>query len=180
MTDQLSDALAPVLSEIGLQLYDLELHGATLTLTIDRQGGVDLEALAAATHAVSRALDEQDPIAGRYTLEVSSPGLERRLRTPAHFQRAVGETVTVRTLAGTGPARRLTGRLAAADHETLLLEGDDVPEGSARLRYADIERARTVFEWGNQKAPSPSRAPAGSRRPKGHRQDATTERVTTQ
>ena len=60
---------------------------------------------------MSAALDEIDPIPGRYTLSVSSPGLERRLRTPAHFARAVGETVTVRVNAGTADVRRLTGTL---------------------------------------------------------------------
>ena len=67
---------------------------------------------ATATKDVSAALDEIDPIPGRYTLSVSSPGLERRLRTPAHFARAVGEKVTVRVNAGTADVRRLTGTLS--------------------------------------------------------------------
>ena len=65
------------------------------------RGGVDLDAIATATRAVSVVLDAHDPFPGkRYTLEVSSPGVERKLRTPKHFERAVGEKVSVRTSAG--------------------------------------------------------------------------------
>jgi ribosome maturation factor RimP len=103
---------------------------------------------------VSAALDEIDPIPGRYTLSVSSPGLERRLRTPAHFVRAVGDTVTVRVHAGSADVRRLTGTLSAANDSDFTLSGPDVPDGEVRIAYDDVERARTVFEWG----PAPKRA----------------------
>ena len=82
-----------------------------LTVFVDREGGVGLDELGDATREVSSALDVIDPLPGRYTLSVSSPGLERRLRTPAHFARAVGEKVTVRVDAGTADVRRLTGTL---------------------------------------------------------------------
>ena len=94
------------------------------------------------------ALDELDPFPGRYTLEVSSPGLERRLRTPGHFERAIGEMVTVRTLPDTVEVRRVRGVVTAADAAGLTLEGPEVPGGSMRIAYDQIERARTVFEWG--------------------------------
>ena len=74
-----------------------------------------MDELGEATKDVSAALDRIDPMPGRYTLTVSSPGLERRLRTPAQFGRAVGETVTLRVDAGTADVRRLTGSLVAAD-----------------------------------------------------------------
>ncbi len=105
-------------------------------MTVDRPGGVDLDALAEANRAVSRALDELDPFPGRYTLEVSSPGLERRLRTPAHFARAVGETVTVRTLPGTAAVRRVRGVLAAADDDGVR------PRGTRGARRVDADRLR--------------------------------------
>ena len=85
---------------------------------------------------------------GRYTLSVSSPGLERRLRTPAHFARAVGELVTVRMDAGTSDVRRVSGTLTAADDTGCTLAGPEVPGGELRIAYDQIERARTVFEWG--------------------------------
>ena len=101
----------------GLDLVDVELHGAQLTVFVDREGGIDLDELGEATRDVSAALDDIDPIPGRYTLSVSSPGLERRLRTPAHFARAVGETVTVRIDAGTADVRRVTGTLAGGGRD---------------------------------------------------------------
>src|ERR1700721_3616820 len=100
-TNDLADALSTLLEARGLDLVDVELHGSELTVFVDRQGGVDLDTLGEATRAVSAALDEIDPLPGRYTLAVSSPGLERRLRTPAPFMRAVGEAVTVRINGGT-------------------------------------------------------------------------------
>ena len=81
-TDDLVDALSPLLGARGLDLVDVELHGSELTIFVDREGGVDLDTLGEATRAVSDTLDEIDPLPGRYTLAVSSPGLERRLRTP--------------------------------------------------------------------------------------------------
>ena len=117
-------------------------------------GGVDLDELGDATRDVSAVLDEMDPMPGRYTLSVSSPGLERRLRTQAHFARAVGETVTVRLDAGTPDVRRVTGTLEAAGENGFTLAGPEVPEGSMEIAYGRVERARTVFEWG----PQPKRA----------------------
>ena len=84
-TDTLTTALSPLLQARGLDLIDVELQGAQLTVFVDRDGGIGLDELGDATRDVSAALDEIDPIPGRYTLSVSSPGLERRLRTPAHF-----------------------------------------------------------------------------------------------
>ena len=72
-TNDLADALSPLLEARGLDLIDVELHGSELTVFVDRQGGVDLDTLGEATRAVSAALDEIDPLPGRYTLAVSSP-----------------------------------------------------------------------------------------------------------
>ncbi len=150
--------LSPVVAELGLELVDVELVAATVRVTVDREGGIDLDALSAANRAVSGALDQLDPLPGRYTLEVSSPGVERRLRTPEQFARALGETVSVRLMPGAGEVRRLQGRLASVDGSGVVLEGPDVPGGSATVGFETIERARTVFAWGAGGAPSPSRA----------------------
>ena len=90
--ERVTALIAPEVTAAGLSLYDLEHAGGVLRVVVDRPGGVDIEAIAAITRAVSRLLDEHDPLPGHYTLEVSSPGLERRLRVPAHFAGAVGET----------------------------------------------------------------------------------------
>ena len=151
---ELAGALSPVVAARGLELVDVEVQGAQLTVFVDREGGVGLDELGEATKDVSAALDRIDPMPGRYTLTVSSPGLERRLRTPAQFERAVGETVTMRVDAGTADVRRLTGTLRAADGTGCTVAGPDVPGGEVRISYDQIERARTVFEWG----PAPRRA----------------------
>lgn len=153
-TTDLADALSPVLEARGLDLVDVELHGAQLTVFVDREGGIGLDELGEATRDVSAALDDIDPLPGRYTLSVSSPGLERRLRTPAHFARALGEKVTVRIDSGTTEVRRVTGTLESADETGCTLTGPEVPDGEMRIGYDQIERARTVFEWG----PEPRRA----------------------
>jgi ribosome maturation factor RimP len=181
MGDELIDILAPSVSALGLELVDLELRAGLLRVVVDRPGGVDLEAIASATRAVSEVLDGHDPFPGhRYTLEVSSPGVERPLKTPAHFARAVGETVTVRTVSGAPGDRRLRGRLAEADGEGIVLEGEGLPEGGRRLAYDEIERARTVFEWGATPRPSQGRRKGSA----SHRADPATrggdrERITT-
>jgi len=141
-------ALRPVVAAADLELVDVELRSGVLLVTVDRPGGVDLQALTDANRVVSPVLDELDPIPGTYTLEVSSPGVERTLRTPDHFAKAVGETVSVKTRPQVPGDRRLRGRLVASDGEGFELEMDDGGAGARRLSYTDIDRARTVFVWG--------------------------------
>jgi len=148
MTEELFTQLEPVIAAAHLELVDVELRSGVLLVTVDREGGVDLEALTDANRAVSSVLDELDPIPGRYTLEVSSPGVERTLRTPAHFAKAVGETVTVKTRPQVPGDRRRRGVLVAADDQGLTLGEDGGPIEGVRLAYSDIDKARTVFIWG--------------------------------
>ena len=153
----------PAVTAADLELYDVELAGGTLRVLVDRSGGVDLAVLGDVTRAVSEALDADDPLPGRYTLEVSSPGLERKLRTPAHFAAALGRKVRVRTVPGTEGERRLEGELTAADDDGVVLA---TPEGERRVAYGDVERAKTVFEWG----PTPPPGAGRQRRRKGGRE----------
>jgi ribosome maturation factor RimP len=161
VADRVRDVVLPLLTERDLDLYDIEVAGPVLKVVVDRPAGLDLDVLADATRAVSRALDDVDPIAGAYTLEVSSPGLERRLRTPRHFARAVGESVKIKLTATAGNARdgerRLEGEIAAADDEGVTLR---TGSGDERLAYDDIDRARTVFEWGPAPKPGKGRRPS--------------------
>jgi len=164
MTDELFDQLQPVVAAAGLELVDVALRSGVLLVTVDRPCGVDLEALTDANRAVSTLLDETDPIPGRYTLEVSSPGVERTLRTPAHFIKAVGETVTVKTRPQVPGDRRLRGELLAADEDGLELAVEGAPEGRLGLAYSDIDRARTVFVWGPAPRPGADRSKATDRK----------------
>jgi ribosome maturation factor RimP len=194
MNDRLRELVQPIVDDLGLELYDLDYAGATLAVTIDRPpapaeplepaepagldeaarshsqpSGVTLEDITAVTRAVSRTLDEHDPIPGRFSLEVSSPGLERVLRTPTHFERAVGLTVTIRLTPAAEGNRRLKGRLVRADADSFDLLVDRAgPEGAdpdvRTVRYLDIDRARTVFAWGPQ--PRPGKDPAPKKGPR--------------
>lgn len=141
----------PILDDAGLDLYDLELGGGALQVLVDKAGGVGVDELATVSRRISRALDEHDPIEGHYTLEVSTPGLERPLRTAEHFAKAVGMTVKVKTKPGTEGDRRVDGTVTTCDDATVTIT---TAEGAARtLQLDEIERARTTFEWG----PTPKR-----------------------
>jgi ribosome maturation factor RimP len=165
VADQVREIVLPLLSTHEVDLYDLDVNGPLVRVIVDREGGVDLEALAAVTRAVSRALDEADPIVHRYTLEVTSPGVERPLRTPEQFRRAVGEVVSVKTHPDVDGDRRVQGVLETADERGITVRpdaaagsaaGDDaeVADTVARtLAYDQIDRARTVFEWGTPAKP---------------------------
>lgn len=145
-TEHLRALIEPALARLDLELFDLQMGGGTLRVLVDREGGVDLEAVTSATRELNRVLDDSDPVPGRYTLEVSSPGVERPLRTPEHFQRAVGEIVKVRTQPEADGERRVQGELVEAGPDAVLIDvaGEDAPR---RLTYGEIERARTVFDW---------------------------------
>ena len=122
-----------------VDLVDVEVRGrpaSTLTLFIDRPGGVDLDLCA----AVSQALEE---LRERYALEVSSPGLDRRLRKPQHFRAQLGREVAVQAARPIEGRRNFRGVLAAVDDQslTLTLEGG----GSATLPFDALGRAHVVY-----------------------------------
>lgn len=176
--ERLRELIEPIVAGLGLDLFDLDFNGGTLVVTIDllsdaparppvegRPSGVDVAAITAVTRAVSHMLDELDPIASAYSLEVSSPGLERTLRLPRHHERAVGQKVNVKTRPGVEGDRRVRGVLVRAgtgdpggeelDRSIDVLLDD--PVGLTRtIAYDDIEKTRTVFEW--KAEPKPGQA----------------------
>ncbi len=133
----IAEELQEVLQPLGLELYDVELTGAgrtsVLRVLVDREGGVDLDAVSAATQQISPALDRSGASArlpDGYSLEVSSPGLERPLRLPAHFRRTVGETISVKYREPDGSARRSRGVVVAADDDGVDLDVEGAACGS--------------------------------------------------
>jgi ribosome maturation factor RimP len=167
------DALAPIVAGLGFGLYDVELNGTgagrTLRVTIERAGGVDLDAITEVTRAVSPVLDAEPALAGSYLLEVSSPGLERALRTPAHFTGARGDAVSVKFRTGEGNTVRLHGVLVDADDRGCVVEADD---GRHEIAYDDITQARTVFDWGPPPRPASRKGARAADRARSERKGA--------
>ena len=138
----------PVIEGSGLDLVEVafrrESGRRVLRVVVDRDGGVDLETIAEVSEKVSRRLDLEGFAPGPYALEVSSPGIERTLRRPAEFQRALGATVKLRTMTPVEGATSLRGTLVSADDDGVTIATGDA---ELRVRHADIASARTVVDW---------------------------------
>ena len=157
-SERLLTVLEPVVAGLGLELYDIDINGSgrarTLRVLIDREGGVDLEAITSVTQALGPVLDEDPVVAaalpGSYLLEVSSPGLERPLRTPAHYRRAIGSEISLKSRDDAGAVERRRVVVTSADDDTIEIEVDGARE---RIEYGRIVQGRTVFEWGPKPKP---------------------------
>ncbi len=145
MREQLIELLGPLVSDLGYELWELEYvrraGGAVLRLYIDSPGGISLDDCERVSHAVSERLDSADPIPGQYTLEVSSPGLDRVLRTFAHFARFAGERIRVEMTRPVDGRKRFQGQLIEANDREITL---DVEGGRVTLSIDEIHKARVA------------------------------------
>ena len=143
LRDQLSEMLAPVVAGLGYELWELEFApragGGLLRLYIDSDVGISLDDCERVSRAVGEALDAADPIPGAYTLEVSSPGLDRVLRTQAHFERFAGERVKLEMMQPVEGRKRFAGRVARVGRGEITLE---IENGVVTLPIDDIHKAR--------------------------------------
>ena len=126
---------------VGVQLFSAGKHGRTLRIYIDNAAGVTLDDCAAVSRQMSAVLDVDDPIAGNYDLEVSSPGLDRPLFSLDHFKRFAGEDVSLRTISPHHGRRKFKGRLLGADGDEIQLE---VEGELVKITFSDIDSARLV------------------------------------
>ena len=148
------ELVRPVVEAEGLELWEVtfrrEAGRRILRVMVFRPGGVDLETISRTSERLSRRLDLEGFSEDRaYELEVSSPGVERTLHEPRHFERSVGEQVKVKTVAPVDGRIVHEGALVSADADGIAISSDG---GERRVRYADIASARTVFVWGAQGA----------------------------
>ena len=147
-TEVVEQLLQPTVEALGFELCDVEFvkeYGNwVLTLYINREGGVDLDDCERVSRAVDPILDEADPIADPYMLEVSSPGIERELIRDSHYQWAVGETVELRLFAPLNGARALRGTLIGFDKETVALSQNGTEN---TIERKNISKANTVFDF---------------------------------
>jgi ribosome maturation factor RimP len=140
--ERLIALLEPPLAAMGFEVADLDAHfgrRGLLRVFIDRPQGVTLEDCERVSEQLGAWLDVEDPLPGSYVLEVSSPGLDRRLRTLAHFERFVGATAKVELRDPHDGRRRLTGRIAGVEGGEVVLE---VEGETWRLPLAEIAVAR--------------------------------------
>jgi len=169
LRNKLIGLVEPLLAQLGYELADLQLaagrNHADLRIFIDRLpdadgvvapvgpdgSGVGIDDCERVSREVSALLDVHDPVPSAYTLEVSTPGLDRVLRTPAHFTRFVGERVNVEMFAPRDGRRRYTGTLRGIAAGAIKLEVDGV---EVVLQLNDIERARLVPAWPEPGRPS--------------------------
>lgn len=143
------ELIGPVLEEMGIELVDTvyikEGGRWFLRIFIDQPGGIGLDDCQRVSEQIDPLLDEHDPIPHAYTLEVSSPGLERPLKKPADFERFTGRKVRLNTFAPVEGRRKFKGVLVTADRQAITLELEE--EGkSAVIPLDQVASARLVAE----------------------------------
>lgn len=146
-SDEIQKLIDPAIGRLGYELTDLEVRlggqGGLLRLTIDKPDGIDLDDCEKVSHAISALLDVEDPVPGNYNLEVSSPGLDRKLTKVEHFQRFEGETLKVTMRFPIDGRRRFRGKLLSSNDENIVVEVDGE---SHSLPLTMIDTARLVPE----------------------------------
>ena len=145
MSEEIHDLIQPVVAALGCELWGIERlsmgRHSTLKIYIDRSDGVDVDDCARVSQQVSSLLDVEDPFSGKYTLEVSSPGLDRRLFTLEQYEAFVGEDLNLKLKRPYEGKRKFRGQLRG-------VEGDEVVIGNGEdeilFPYEEIERANIV------------------------------------
>ena len=145
MEERLTAIIDPVVTEYGCELVELQLvqrkANALVRVLVDKSGGVTIDDCTAVSRQVSFLLETSDPLEGRYTLEVSSPGLDRPLVTPADFRRKIGETVRLYIQNSQGSHERV-GEIVQVEDRTLTLRTGD---GEERCPLGDIVKGKIIF-----------------------------------
>jgi ribosome maturation factor RimP len=146
----LHDLIAPIVTSLGCELWGLEYltqgRYTTLRIFIDGPEGVSLENCEQVSRQVSAVMDVEDPIDGEYTLEVSSPGMDRMLFTAAHYARYVGETVNLRLRIARDGRRRFKGTIVKVENDDVLVAVDDK---EYLLPVDSIDKANIVPRFDN-------------------------------
>lgn len=141
----LENDVKKMVQSVGLGLYDIgivnENENTIYRVSVTAPGGVSLDQCANLSHLISPLLDITPPVSGDYRLEVSSPGIERRLKSAEHFIQSIGEKVSLSTL----EKEKIEGVLTAADSENITVETKE--NGVVTVPFRSISKAKTYFEW---------------------------------
>ena len=145
MSDQLNELIQPVVEAMGCELWGIEQLSmgrySTVKIYIDSKKGVDIEDCAKVSRQVSSLLDVEDPINGEYTLEVSSPGLDRRLFKLDHYAVFTGSEVRIRLKRSYEGRRKYSGQLRGVEGDEIILGYQDE---EILFPFEEIERANVV------------------------------------
>lgn len=137
--------IEPVVRSMECELWGLEYVGvgrnARLVVYIEKEAGVDVDDCARVSRQLSHVLDVEEPLKGKYTLEVSSPGVDRKLFRPEHYQVCAGEQVTVQLIRPFEDRRKFKGLLVGLEGEDVVLRSGDE---EFLLPFTEIERAQVV------------------------------------
>lgn len=146
VAEKLWERIDPYVAAEGIELDDVEVLGGgrIVRVTVDSEQAVGVDRIAELSRGISRLIDENDPFKGSYTLEVSSPGLERRLTRPPHYVKSVGRQVKVKTFKEVGGEKVHAGVITAAGESGFTVAND---EQEQTIPYNDVSSARTVFVW---------------------------------
>lgn len=148
--DRLWEMIEPHVAAVGVELDDLEVlnGGQIVRVTLDtpdpESGPLGVDVIAELSRGIGRMLDAEDPIQGAYTLEVSSPGLERKLRKQAHYDKSVGRIVKIKTFGPINGEKTHIGPLVGVDDDSFVV---DVDGDHRQITYTEVSAARTVFVW---------------------------------
>jgi len=147
--EELNALLAPLISDLGLELVGIEFSpghgGSLLRVYVDApERPVTIDDCERASREISALLDVNDPVAGRYTLEVSSPGLDRALFTPEQFARFIGEAVKINVNLPLDGRRRFHGKIKEIMDDRIVIEQDGTP---VAIAHANIAKARLAPDY---------------------------------
>ncbi len=145
-TEDIKILIEPVLDGLGIDLVDLEVKGGggrcIIRVYVDEEGGISIDRCTRASRAIADIFDQKDPIAGRYTLEVSSPGIDRPLKTSKDFVRHRNRKVDVHYATG-GESFQCLGHIDHVESDFLYLR---IPQGEEKIALSDITLAKIVVE----------------------------------
>ncbi len=140
----IQESIEKIVQANGAKLYDIETASefdeSIYRVYITKEGGVDLDLCADISRELSPFLDVHPPMSGHYRLEVSSPGLERKLTKPKHFIQSIGEKLKVKILGGD----KIKGTLIDADNDSITIE---TKEGTQNYPYNKLGTVKTYIEW---------------------------------
>ncbi len=146
VAEQIWGLVGPYVAAEGIELDDVEVlsGGKLLRVVVEGDGPIGVDRIADLSRGIARLIENDDPFPGAYTLEVTSPGLERKLRRPAQFHKAVGSDVHIKTFKKIADEKHHRGQLTAVDDDAIVVsvDGDE-----RRIEMTDVSSARTVFIW---------------------------------